>query len=249
MPAQLVAHERLDDREPGPRDDGADTRAVVGDREHDLAVPPRELDPDAIAAVLERVLQQLGEDQCERRRAGARQRDRLELRRHLLAAADTLDEHRPQPVDQVGELDVLVAPLGEQLVHGGDRQDPIHRVLERLARVDRVRGPRLQTKQRRDRLQVVLHAMVDLLREHASQHRPPVLERDGGVRRDRREQLAVELGERPVAIGDQLADLTPAPAQRLADRMGRRNALRPGDPAVVQHERGAGRVRGRPSSS
>ena len=124
---------------PVPAAHGADTRAVVGDREHDLAVPPRELDANAVAAVLERVLQQLGEDQGERRRASAGKRDRLELRRHLLAAADALDEHRAQPVDQVGELDVLVAPLGQQLVHRRDRENAIDRMLERLARIDRVR--------------------------------------------------------------------------------------------------------------
>ena len=55
--------------------------AVVGDREHDVAVAARELDADLLAAVLERVLQQLGEHERERCRARAGKLDRLELRR------------------------------------------------------------------------------------------------------------------------------------------------------------------------
>src|ERR671936_617335 len=46
-------------REPG---------AVVRDREHELAVPARELDLDPLAAVLERVLQELSEHERERGR-------------------------------------------------------------------------------------------------------------------------------------------------------------------------------------
>ena len=45
--------------------------------------------------------------------------------------------------------------------------------------------PRLQSQQRRDRLQVVLHAMVDLLREHAAHDGTAVLECDGRMMRDR----------------------------------------------------------------
>ena len=61
----------------------------------------------------------------------------------LLAAADALDEHRAQPVDQVGELDVLVAPLGQQLVHRGDREDPVDRVARapRAGRSSSARAP------------------------------------------------------------------------------------------------------------
>ena len=52
-------------------------RAVVDDREHHVAVPLLELDPDVGPAVLERVLQQLREDECERRRLAAAHRHRL----------------------------------------------------------------------------------------------------------------------------------------------------------------------------
>ena len=78
---------------------------------------------------------------------------------------------------------------------------------------------RLEPQQRRHRLEVVLDAVVDLLGEHAAHHGAPVLERDGRLLRDRREQLAVVLGERRRAVGDELADLAAAPAQRLADRV------------------------------
>ena len=107
------------------------------------------------------------------------------------AAADALHEHRAQPVDQLGEVDVLVALLGQHLVHGGDREDPVDGVLERLRAGRRLSARGLQAQERGDRLQVVLDAVVDLLGEHAAHHRAPVLERDGRVLGDRGEQLAV----------------------------------------------------------
>ena len=122
---------------------------------------------------------------------------------------------------QLRELDVLLALLGQRLVHGGDREDPVDGVLERLARVDAV-GARLQPQERGDGLEVVLDAVVDLLGEHAAHHRAPVLERDRGVVRDRLEQRALLVGERRVAVGDELADLAPLPAQRRADGVHRR---------------------------
>ena len=121
------------------------------------------------------------------------QRHRLERRDDILAAADALHEHRAQPADQIREIDVLLALLGEQLVHRRDGEDAVDGVLERLARIDRVRRARLQPQQRRDRLQVVLDPVVDLLSQHAAQHRTAVLERHRRVRRDRGEHLAVDL--------------------------------------------------------
>ena len=61
----------------------------------------------------------------------------------MLACADSLDEHRPQTVEQIVEQHVLVPPLRQHLVHRGDRQDPVHGVLQRLARVDSVGRARL----------------------------------------------------------------------------------------------------------
>src|SRR4029079_8914041 len=61
--AQLVPDERTDDRQPGALRAGAvDPGAVVGDCELDLVAAARQLDADARAPVLERVLQELGED-------------------------------------------------------------------------------------------------------------------------------------------------------------------------------------------
>ena len=84
--------------------------------------------------------------------------------------------------------------------------------------------------------------MVDLLREHAAHHRTAVLESDRGVVRDGGEQLAVLLRERRVSVADELPDLPAAPAQRqpLGERAGA--AVGPGDLAVVEHERRAGRA-------
>ena len=71
-------------------------------------------------------------------------------------------------------------------------------------------GARLQPEQRRDGLEVVLDAVMDLLGEHAAHDRATVLERDRGVRRDRGEQRLLLVGERRVAVADELADLRAA---------------------------------------
>ena len=60
------------------------------------------------------------------------------------------------------EVDVLRQPLRERVVHDGDRRHAPHRLGERLARLVGVRATRLDAQQRRDRLQVVLDAVVDL---------------------------------------------------------------------------------------
>ena len=159
-----------------------------------------------------------------------------------MPATSALHEHRAQLVDEEVELDVVLPVLGQDLVHGRDREDPVDGVAERLLRVD-IRRPRLQPQQRGDRLQVVLDAVVDLLGEHAAQRHPPVLERDGGLARDRLEQLAVVVREGRVAVDDELADRPPAPAQRQAHRERARAALRPRDAAVLEHDRRAGRAR------
>ena len=104
-----------------------------------------------------------GRARCARRRLRARARSAAARRRRAQArsrgcrrarparatpatsrpATESLHEHRAQAVDQLSELDVLVALLGQHLVHGGDREDPVDGVLERLARIDVV-GARLQ---------------------------------------------------------------------------------------------------------
>ena len=102
-------------------------------------------------------------------------------------------------------------------------------------------GARLEPQQRGDGLKVVLDAVVDLLGEHPAHHRAPVLERDRGVVRDRLEEGAIVVGERRVAVADELADLPALPLQRQAQRVRPGAALGPRDLAVLEHERGAGR--------
>jgi hypothetical protein len=123
----------------------------------------------------------------------------------------SLHEHPTQPVEELGEIDVVVALLGQHLVYRGDGKHAVDGVVERLARIDPL-GARLEPQQRRHRLEVVLDAMVDLLGEHAAHHRPPVLQRDGSVVRDRRQQGALLIRERRVPVADELADLAPLPA-------------------------------------
>ena len=141
---QLVADEGTHDREAGPGERVARALALVGDREDGVAAAGSELDAHGARPVLERVLEQLGEDERQRGRATAGERDRLEPRLDLAPRADPLHEHRAQPVDQLRQLDVLLALLGERLVDGRDREDPVDRVLERLARIDAL-GAHLQT--------------------------------------------------------------------------------------------------------
>ena len=71
-----------------------------------------------------------------------------------------------------------------------------------------------------------------------------MLERDGRVVGDRREQRAVLVGERRVAVADELADLAALPAQRQPHRVLAGTALRPRDVPVLEHERRAGRTHG-----
>ena len=74
------ARARARSRAPCQSRGAVDAGALVGDREHDVAVALRELDPHRAGAVLERVLQQLAEDERERGRAVAGERHRLEPR-------------------------------------------------------------------------------------------------------------------------------------------------------------------------
>jgi hypothetical protein len=84
--------------------------------------------------------------------------------------------------------------------------------------------------------------VVDLLGEHAAHHGSPVLERDRRVVGDRGQQRLLLLGERRVAVAHELPDRAPLPAQRQPHRMLTGPPFRPGDLAVLQHERSAGRA-------
>src|SRR4029079_2928508 len=71
---------------------------------------------------------------------------------------------------------------------------------------------------------------------------PTVLERDGRVVRDRLEERLVVGRERRVAVADELSALSSLPAQRHADGVRSRAALRPRDLSVLEDERGTRRV-------
>ena len=163
---------------------------------------------------------------------------------HLLVARQALHERFPEPLEELAEVDVVVIALHQDLVDGGDRQDPVDRVVERPQGIDTDR-PRLQPQERCDRLKVVLDAVVDLLGQHAAHHRPPVLECDRRMVGDRREQRSLVVGEGAVLVGDELADLAALPAEGRPHGERPGAALRPRDLAVLEHERGAGRGDGR----
>ncbi len=218
-----------------------DSRAVVRDRQHDASASLGERDRDVVAPVLERVLEELGEDERERSRALPGHGHWLERRRHVLLRNEALDEHRAQSVHELSKIDVVLPMLGEHLVHRRDREDAVDRVLQRLARID-VIGTRLEPEQGGDRLQVVLDPVVDLLGEDATHDRSPVLEGDCRVVGDGLEQRLLVLGERRVAVADELADLPPLPAQRHPGRIRARAAFGPGDVPVLEHERRPGRM-------
>ena len=83
------------------------------------------------------------------------------MRGRVVRRGDLGDEQQ-RPVEDLVEVHVLREALGEGVVHDGDRPDATHRLRQRVARLVGVGAARLDAQQRRDRLQVVLHAMVDL---------------------------------------------------------------------------------------
>src|SRR3982751_3709164 len=76
---QLVTNQRSNDREARAARRLREATPVVGDRQQCVAVPGRQLDPHLVAAVLERVLEQLAEDECQRSGAIAGKGDGFEL--------------------------------------------------------------------------------------------------------------------------------------------------------------------------
>src|SRR5207247_9262736 len=105
-----------------------------------------------------------------------------------------------------------------------------------------VRRARLEPEQRRDGLEVVLDTVVDLLREDPAHDGAPVLQSDGGMVCNRREQGPLVVRERRVAVADEFADLTPLPPERPPHRVSAGTTLGPGDLAALEDERGAARV-------
>ena len=117
--------------------------------------------------MLDGVLQQLG----DRHRQG-----RGDIRTERTALALPLDVHplraerrgkvtdqTENPIDDLGECDVTGPSRRQEIVHDRDRPDAHFRFNEDVLRLIPRSTPALQAKQRRNRLQVVLHPMVDLL--------------------------------------------------------------------------------------
>jgi hypothetical protein len=150
--------------------------------------------------VLDGVLQQLGQHHRHRGRRLRGQHAERALPAHPYPARQRaqVGDHRAQPVGDVVEDDALLDGLAQGLVHDGDRADPADRLLERGLGVGAVHPPGLQPQQCGDRLQVVLHAVVDLP--------------DGGVLGDQLAVAAAQVGD--VADEHQRADQPPVRAQR-----------------------------------
>ena len=161
LAAQLVADERPDDGEPRARLTLV-AGAVVGDREDDLAVALPERYRDMVAAVLERVPEELREDERERDGALPGERHRLELGGHVLPGDESWTSIA-RPLDELPEIHVVLAMLREASCTAAIASTRFTES-ESDFRASTF-SARACTKQRRDRLQVVLHAVVDLLCE------------------------------------------------------------------------------------
>ena len=133
--------------------------------------------------MLERVLHQLGDDHDESGGPVGIQHAQITLAgdpdRGVHRGDIVHDRH--DPVDHLVEVDLLVDRHRERVVHQRDRGHPPHRFDQRLAPLGIVGPARLQSQQRRDGLQIVLHPVVDLA--------------DGGVLGQQRAVAALDLGD------------------------------------------------------
>ena len=127
--AELVADERPHDREPRALRRSPFARAVVGDRERRRrrsarASSIRTVPPPCSSAFWKSSLK-TSASAVARSPASDTGSSSAST---VLARDEPLDEHRAQPLDQLGEVDVVLAVLGQHLVHGRDREDPVDRV-------------------------------------------------------------------------------------------------------------------------
>ena len=180
---------RLDVKPSGRPDAVVDRRRTTSSWPS-LASSTRTWPPSASAVaarregVVDRVLQQLGEHDGQRR--GDRRRQRAGVARDLevdrAVGRDTRLLHHPhQRPQDLDERHVLARLARQRLVHEGDRADAPHRLLDRRLGLGGLEAPALQPQQRRDRLQVVLHPVVDLA--------------DGGVLRQQQPVTTAHLGD------------------------------------------------------
>lgn len=101
-----------------------------------------------------------------------------------------LGDHGEHPVGDLVELHALVQVLGERLVDDRDRADPAHGLLQGFPAPVRLDAAGLEPQQGGDRLEVVLHPVVDLP--------------DGGVLGDQFALAAAQFGD--IAEQDQGTD-------------------------------------------
>ena len=127
--------------------------------------------------MLARVLQQLADDDGERRRHFGVQLAGVAFDAELdvPASDDRLLGHPHEVAHDLAERDLLTRIARQHFVHAGDRPDASLGFAQRdLAVVLRRQPPRLQPQQRRNRLQVVLHAVVDLADRRVLRKQQPV---------------------------------------------------------------------------
>ena len=79
-----------------------------------------------------------------------------------------------QRADDLDERDVVAGLPRQRLVDEGDRADPAHRLRHRRLGLRVLQPAGLQAQQRRDRLQVVLHPVVDLADRRVLADQQPV---------------------------------------------------------------------------
>ena len=165
LAVELFRDEGAHDREAGSLPGGRVPRPVVGDREEHTAVGAAELDPHLVAAVLERVPEQLAEDQGERGRTAAVERDLLDARADLLTGAEPLDEHGPEPLGD-GVVGLIFA---QHQMYDGPPHDPDddHEVPGWRQK----RGVRLAKKTRREDSLKVLRSHINHIKQATGSHR------------------------------------------------------------------------------
>ena len=98
-----------------------------------------------------------------------------------VVAGGNLGDEQQHPVEHDVEIDILIQSLGQGVVHDRNRAHPTHGLVERFPGLVAVRSPALDAQQRGNRLQVVLHPVVDLA--------------DGGILRDQFAFLMPHLGD------------------------------------------------------
>ena len=81
---------------------------------------------------------------------------------HGLSGGGDLRGHLYDPVGDVVEIHHLIRGVRQHLVHDGDGADTPHGLVQRRSCLVVVQSPGLKTQQRRHRLEIVLHPVVDL---------------------------------------------------------------------------------------